>query len=125
VEQIDLRTQALLQWGLPLAVEAVAVLGWGRTVGEAAVQIRTRARRSAWTIPGRFVKLATGVGGLAVLGALDVPGAGGALLVLVLAHLVGAVATRDGRGLSNALAGLDVELAVPPRPTPDRATTPD
>lgn len=116
VEQIDLRTQAILQWGLPLAIEAVAILGWGRTVGEATVQIRTRARHRAWAVPGRLVKLVTGVGGLAALGALDVPGAGWALLALVVAHLAGAVVTRDGRGLSNTLAGLDVEL-VPPRPT--------
>lgn len=109
---VDLRAQALLQWGVPFGLQAVAVLGWGRTVGEATVQVRTRTRRRGWTIPGRLVKLATGVGPLALLGAGVVPGSGWILLVLLLAHLGAAVAVPGGRGLSNALAGLDVELTT-------------
>ncbi len=65
---IDAGAQALLQWGLPFALQAVAILGWGRTVGEATVQVRTRARWRGWTLPGRVVKLLTGVGLLTVLG---------------------------------------------------------
>lgn len=110
VSEIDPGTQALVQWGVPLALQAVAVLGFGRTVGEVVVQVRTRARRVWWTVPGRLVKLATGVGALAALGAWNTPGSGWVLLALVGLHPLAAVFTRDGRGLSNTLAGLDVEL---------------
>jgi glycopeptide antibiotics resistance protein len=109
---IDLRTLALLQWGVPFALQAVVVLGWGRTVGEATVQMRTRARRRGWTVPGRVVKLATGVGTLALLGAGVLPGSGWILLALLAAHLGAAVLAPGGRGLSNTLAGLDVELTT-------------
>lgn len=122
---IDRRSQVLLQWGVPLALQAVAVLGWGRTIGEAVVQVRTRATRPSWTIPGRLVKLATGVGALAVVGAWDVPGAGWAFLALLLIHLAASALTRDGRGLSNTLAGLEVELAPSAPGLARRAAVPD
>ena len=105
----DAHTQALLQWGLPLAVQAIAVLGWGCTIGEAVVQIRTRPRRRRWTLTGRIMKLATGVGALCVLAAGIIPASGWILTALLVAHLA-AVAIPGGRGLSNTLARLDVEL---------------
>lgn len=113
VDDIDPGTQALVQWGVPFAFQAVAVLGWGRTLGEAAVQIRTRPRRRGWTFPGRLMKLASGIGVLTLLGAAIVPGSGWMLLGLLAAHLVAAAFT-GGRGLSNFVSGLDVELTVPP-----------
>jgi glycopeptide antibiotics resistance protein len=114
VEDIDLRAQVLLQWGVPFALEAMVVLVWGRTIGEAVVQLRTRARRPGWTLPGRLVKVATGVGLLAVLAAGGVPGSGWLLLAFVVAHVAGAALAPGGRGLSNFLAGLDVELTGSP-----------
>ena len=108
--ELDANSQTMVQWGLPLALQAVAVLGFGRTIGEAVVQVRTRARRWWWTGPGRVVKLVTGVGALAVVGAWDAPGSGWLLLALVALHPLAAVMTRDGRGFSNTVAGLDVEL---------------
>lgn len=122
--QIDPRAQALLQWGVPVAIQAVAVLGWGRTVGEATVQVRTRARRPGWTGPGRVLKLLTGVGAFAVLAAGGVPGAGWILLGLLVAHVGAAFVVPRGRGLSNTLAGLDVELAVAPPGDEDAGPSP-
>ena len=114
VDDIDLRTQSMIQWGVPFALQAVLVLGFGRTVGELTVQVRTRARRPGWTVPGRVVKLATGVGALAVLAAGGVPGSGWLLLALLAAHVVAAFVAPGARGLSNTLAGLDVELTTAP-----------
>lgn len=116
VGDIDVRVQSLVQWGVPFAVQAVAVLIWGRTVGEATVQLRTRARRPGWTLPGRVIKLVTGVGLLTVLGAGGVPGSGWVILGLLVAHVVVALLAPGGRGLSNTLAGLDVELSSRRRP---------
>ena len=114
VDDIDLRTQSMIQWGVPFALQAALVLGFGRTVGEFTVQVRTRARRPGWTVPGRVVKLATGVGALAVLAAGGVPGSGWLLLALLAAHVVAAFVAPGARGLSNTLAGLDVELTTAP-----------
>jgi glycopeptide antibiotics resistance protein len=110
----DQTTLAMLQWGVPLALQAIAVLGWGRTIGEAVVQVRTRPRRRGTTVPARLIKLTTGVGALALLGAGVVPGSGWLLLGLLGLHLVAAVLIPGSRGLSNTLAGLDVELSVRP-----------
>ncbi len=44
-DDVDRTVQAALQWGLPFAVEAVLVLGFGRTVGEWVVSLHTVPRR--------------------------------------------------------------------------------
>ena len=67
----DPDTQALLQWAVPFAAEALMVLVAGRTVGELVVSVRAVARRPAWTFPSRVVKLATGVGPVFLLAPLD------------------------------------------------------
>lgn len=110
---IDPTEQAVIQWGAAFAVEAVVVLVRGCTVGEVVVRLRTVARSPGWTLPSRVVKLAAGPGVVAVFGAWDSPWSSVGLLVLGVAMLAAAVATRDHRGLSNLLAGLDVR-AVPP-----------
>lgn len=115
VADIDASTQALVQWGPPLLLEAVVVLGWGRTVGEAAVAVRARARRPALTFPSRVVKLVTGVGAFAALAAWDDPLASWGLLAYVVATVVVAVVAPT-RGLSNALAGMDLEVTGRRRP---------
>lgn len=101
--------QALIQWGLPLAVQTISVVGWGTTIGERVVQVRTQTHRRTWALPARLIKLSTGVGALAVLGAGVIPGSGWLLLGLTTAHLA-AVAMPGGRGLSNTLARLDLVL---------------
>lgn len=119
VDDIDATTQALVQWGPPLVLEAVAVLGWGRTIGEAVVAVRARARRPALALPGRVVKLATGVGAFALLAAWDDPIAAWSLLAFVVVTVVAAVVAPT-RGLSNILAGMDLEVtARGRRPVPD------
>ena len=112
--RVDVTTQAIVQWGAALAVEGVCVLGWGRTVGEAVVRMRTESRGPLWTLPSRLVKLVTGAGAVAAFGAWDSPWSSVALIVLGAATAVAAVTTRDHRGLSNLLAGLEVH-ALPPR----------
>ncbi len=107
---LDLHTQNLLQWGLPLAVEVVLVLGFGRTVGELVVSLHTVPRRRGLLVPGRLVKLATGIAPLFALAAL------GARLGVPLAVLFGVVTvvaawrTKDHRGLSCALGRLDLRI---------------
>ena len=90
-----------LQLGVPLLVEAVLVLGWGRTVGELTVSLHTTPR--SWL--RRAVKLVSGVG-LLLLGALSP----WLLAPVVVLTAVAAVPTRGHRGLSHTLAGLDLRI---------------
>ena len=88
-----------LMWGVPFLVEAVLVLGAGRTVGELVVDLRTTPA-APWR---RLVKLATGVTPLLALLVLGLPLVALAFGALTLAL---SVSTPDRRGLSNTLAGL-------------------
>jgi glycopeptide antibiotics resistance protein len=107
---LDLHTQNLLQWGLPLAAEVVLVLGFGRTVGEWVVSLHTVPRRRALLVPGRVVKLATGIAPLFVLAVLD-PRLGVPLVgVFTVVTVVAAWHTKDHRGLSHTLAHLDLRI---------------
>nr|WP_272917738.1 VanZ family protein [Nocardioides flavescens] len=107
---VDRGVQAALQWGVPLGLEALLVLTRGVTVGELTADLRTVARRPALVLPGRVVKLVTGVGSL---GLLAVPPYGVAVLAAwaVVSVLV-AWRSRGHRGLANALGGLDLEVDV-------------
>ena len=108
VEDLDLHVQNVLQWGIPFAVEAVLVLGLGRTVGELVVSLHTRPRRPRLLVPGRLVKLATGIAPLFLL-ALPEPRVGVPLVgIFVVATVACAWRTKGHRGLSNTLAGLDL-----------------
>jgi hypothetical protein len=106
--------QAALQWGIPFAVEAVLVLGFGRTVGEWVVSLHTVRRRRRLLLPGRLVKLAVGVGPLFVLAPLyDQVVAPVAIPLLVgygVVTLVLAWRTKDHRGLSHTLGHLDLRI---------------
>jgi hypothetical protein len=95
-----------LRAGVPLVVEALLVLVAGKTVGELVVDLRT----SPASYPRRFVKLLAGVGPLVVLAVVTVPAAQVALAVLAVAALSGAYLTRGHRGVSNTLAGLELEI---------------
>src|SRR4029079_8270322 len=94
--------QAALQWGVPFSVEAVLVLGFGRTVGEWVVSLHTVPRRRALLLPGRLVKLAAGVGPLflfAVLSpTLGVPAAVASLVAYGVLTLAFAWPTVNHRG---------------------------
>jgi glycopeptide antibiotics resistance protein len=106
----EVEMQSLLQWAVPLAAEALLVLLAGRTVGELVVSVRAVARRPAWTVPGRLVKLAAGVGPVFLLAPLDLPLA----LTLLAAYAVLTVGfawrTEEHRGLSHVLSGMDLRI---------------
>ena len=112
--EMDRQVQAALQWGVPFAVEAVLVLGFGRTVGEWVVSLHTVPRRRGLLLPGRVVKLAFGIGPLFVLAPLYDRVGPPISLTLVAAYAVLTLAfawrTRDHRGLSHTLAHLDLRI---------------
>ncbi|QIG45070.1 VanZ family protein [Nocardioides anomalus] len=113
-DRVDQTVQAALQWGVPFVVEAVLVLGAGRTVGEWVVSLHTVPRRRALLLPGRLVKLALGVGPLFVLAPLWNQVVGPVALALLAAYvvvtLVFAWRTRGHRGLSHTLGHLDLRI---------------
>ena len=102
---VSRHVQAALQWGVPFAVEAVLVLGFGRTVGEWVVSLHTVPRRRRLLVPGRLVKLAVGVGPVFVLAPL-------------YDQVVGAGRHRPPRGVRRADRRLRLAHQEPPRPQP-------
>ncbi len=127
--EVDGTVQAALQWGLPFVVEAVLVLGFGRTVGEWVVSLHTVPRRRGLLLPGRLVKLAVGVGPLFVLAPLWNQVVGPVAIALLAAYAVLTVAfawrTSNHRGLSHTLGHLDLRIgddadADPRRPVVTR-----
>ncbi|KRC53287.1 MULTISPECIES: VanZ family protein [unclassified Nocardioides] len=111
-EDLQATPQRILQWGVPGALEVLAVLLAGRTVGEWVVAVRAVAGRVPAPV-ARVVKLLTGIGPFLALAAI--PG-GWTVPVLGAFALVSAVAvlrSRSRRGLSHALAGMELELVVP------------
>ncbi|MER7559215.1 VanZ family protein [Nocardioides sp. NPDC126508] len=111
-DRISATTQFWLLWVPPILLEAVAVLGFGRTVGEWVVGLRATASSGLWW--RRVVKLLTGVGGLTLLLMTDFPGSSLLLLAFVAATLAALPRTDERRGLSNVLAGMQVAPARPP-----------
>ncbi|WP_300644120.1 VanZ family protein [Nocardioides sp.] len=103
--------QWVLQWTVPFAIEAVLVLGRGRTFGELVVAVTTRTDRRGWTAPARLLKLAAGVGPvyLLVMVPPQVPGREW-LLAAYLVLTVVATTVPDHRGLSHTVAGLRLEV---------------
>ena len=95
-----------LRVGVPLLVQAAMVLLAGTTVGELVVDLR----RHPASVPRRLVKLAVGVVPLVLLVVVTVPWAQVALVVLAVVGVVGAFLTQGHRGVSNAVAGLDLEI---------------
>ncbi len=92
--EVDRQVQAALQWGVPFAVEAVLVLGFGRTVGEWVVSLHTVPRRRRLLVPGRLVKLAVGVGPVFVLAPLYNQVVGPVAVSLLAAYAVLTVVVR-------------------------------
>ena len=111
---VSRHVQAALQWGVPFAVEAVLVLGFGRTVGEWVVSLHTIPRRRRLLLPGRLVKLAVGVGPVFVLAPLYDQAVGPVAVGLLLAYAVLTIAvawrTTNHRGLSHTLGHLDLRI---------------
>ena len=121
LDRIDARVQSALQWGVPGLVEAILVLGAGRTFGDLVVNVRTVRTGTGSARPGpiaRAIKLVGGVGGLIALGWADFPGAT-LVLWLFLAVTLLAALPGDHRGLSHLLAGLRLEVAPRAEPLDD------
>lgn len=106
--------QVLLQWGLPGLVEAACVLALGRTVGELVVSVRAVARRTSLVLPSRLVKLLTGVGGMILLASSDAAWTAAALAAFVVVTLACALLTREHRGLSHLLSGMELRVSSDP-----------
>lgn len=110
--------QWLLQWSVPFAVQALCVLGLGRTVGEIVVSVRTESPRRWWTGPGRLLKLAFGIGPVFWLVLAPIPYRGQLLAAYLVLTVVATFWTREHRGLSHVLSGLRLRVAVPPEAGP-------
>ncbi|MEZ5093734.1 VanZ family protein [Nocardioides sp.] len=106
----DRTTTAAVQVGVPLLAEALLVLLAGRTVGEWAISVRAVARRLPAPV-ARVVKLVAGIGGFAVLAVPDLRWGGALLAAFVVVTLVASVGTREHRGLSHWLAGMDLRIS--------------
>lgn len=104
----DLRTW--LQWGVPAVVEAALVLLAGRTVGELVVDVRAVARRPRLAPVSRLVKLVVGVGPLLALGALTPAWSTWALIGYAVVTVAAALPTKEHRGLSHVLAGMELQV---------------
>lgn len=87
------------------ALQLVLVLRTGRTIGEAVVRLTPSTPPALWQ---RLVRWALGSGGWAAALASPLPGSGTGATLLVLAALVGVLATRDRRGFASAVARLRV-----------------
>ena len=103
---VDAPAMIALRAGVPLVVQALMVLLAGKTVGELVVDLRT----SPASYARRLVKLLVGVVPLVTLAVITVPAAQVALAALAVAAVVGAFLTRGHRGLSNAVARLELDI---------------
>lgn len=112
VDDLPALVDTALLWGVPGALQAVLVLGTGRTLGEHAVLLRAEPTRAGGVplLLRRLVKLVVGVGGAVVLAALEAPWSGPALLALLAVTAVAPLATRERRGLAQLLSGQDLVL---------------
>ena len=115
--RLDLTFQRSLQWGVPFALEAVWVLGRGRTIGEAAVMLDTEVEGEGSITLRRMVKLMAGIGVFCFLSAWDSWVAVPLMLAYLWVSVAAATRLPDNRGLANHLAGLR-PVAAATRPGP-------
>lgn len=101
------RLDAWLGWTVAAALQAMAVLGAGRTLGEWTVALRTEPRQPSLVLLSRLAKYALGVGGFIVLAAWDGPS--WALTAFLVVTVLGTM-PRGHSGLSNTLAGLRLRV---------------
>lgn len=119
--EIDLVVQSRVQWGAALGLEALAVLGWGRTVGEWVIDVRPRSLAPRLpTLARRLVHLLVGPGLLALFAAVDAPASNAAVVVFVVAAVVAAVVI-PARGLSGLVSGTHLVPAERPGSDPNRS----
>lgn len=109
LDEINNAVSVFLQILAPLIPQAVLVLFTGRTVGEWVVDVRT-VPRGGGVLARRTAKLGAGVGAYTALLALNFPGSGLLLTVMVLATLAVSVRTEEHRGLSHWVSGLDLRI---------------
>lgn len=110
---------------VPLVVWTVVVLATGRTIGDAAVELRYRGGALP-PVLARVLRLLGGVGGYLLLGML--PGGWSSLqLLFALASFVLVFTTASGRGLPGLVSGQrladarEEALAAVPGPQPQRS----
>lgn len=113
--ELPLIVETLLATVPALALESWWVMRRGRTFGEAAVQLEPVPThdRVVWA---RAVKLTSGIGGYIVLSGVE--SLGRAVAPFVLLTLVAAWRSRHHRGLSHALAGMDLRVEQVPGSPP-------
>lgn len=102
--------QTLITFGVPLGLEAAAVLLLGKTIGEWTVDLRTVRDGPLPTPPARALKLAVGVLPYVALLAWTDPRSTWALAGFAAITVAAAIGTREHRGLANAVAGLRLEV---------------
>ncbi|MGA8255072.1 MAG: VanZ family protein, partial [Nocardioides sp.] len=106
----DSEWQNVLQLAIPYAVEVALVLGAGRTVGELTISVRAVTRRRRWTYPARLIKLLVGITPIFALLAAGDRWTLTALPLFAVVTVVVAMRTREHRGLSHVLAGMDLRI---------------
>lgn len=107
-DQLPQWVDQLLLTGAPLLVESWWVLRRGQTVGEDVVRLEPVAAEGA-RVRSRWIKLVAGVGGYLVLTS-DLLGTTLLGELFALVTLAFAIRTREHRGLSHALAGMELRI---------------
>lgn len=110
---LDVDVQTTLQVALPYAVQVASILGAGRTIGEWTISVRAVPRRSSlnrWEPLARLVKLLTGITPPVAFLVLGGWWALAGVPVFVTITVLAALMTRQRRGLSHSLAGLDLRI---------------
>lgn len=113
----DRDVQTALLFGVPLAVEVVSVVVSGRSVGDHVVAVRPAGPR-AGSVPERLLTLFVGLVPVYVVALLATTTSAWVALLLVplgAVHVVAAWRTEQHRGLTHAVAGLDLRIAAEER----------
>ncbi|RLP84018.1 VanZ family protein [Mycetocola lacteus] len=92
---------------IPIAIQFLCVMIGGVTVGESAVMLAPVYHRVP-AILSRLLRFVFGLGGYVALTTIETPVTAVILPFFVLASIIGVWATRDRRGLADALAGSSV-----------------
>ncbi|HOQ52648.1 MAG TPA: VanZ family protein [Micropruina sp.] len=111
--------QTLLS-GVPAVLECYWVLMRGRTIGEDVVQLEPVVRRSSPAL-ARAVKYVTGVGGYLLLNSVLVPWPF-AVPLFALVTIGWALRSRQHRGMSHTLAGMELRIEQAADPVGTKGT---
>jgi glycopeptide antibiotics resistance protein len=110
VTHVSPETIEVVALAVPLTLQTLLVVFAGRTVGEWAISIRAVAHRLP-TLLARLIKLATGVGGFALLAVPNLVWGGVALGCFIFLTLAVSIKSRNHRGLSHWLAGMELTIS--------------